>query len=186
MRIGTMMLLALLVVVGGCKKEPEHPPTQKDFEQVIAETAAAYKDAPSQVEKEEAVGRRMAFLEKAVTQQPAFEEWICKLDQVRELPMTPLPRKLYIVKVRCGGMVLQNVMQGRRHGATPPEGVIEENDPVYMGVRLLNIRNRVRVSGTFIKDEEHGGILEESFNESISMELPHFGVVFDSIRSAHK
>lgn len=185
MRFVCMILMALVALAGGCKKEPEHPPTQQEFEKAIADTAAAYKEAPSQVEKEEAVGARKAFLEKAV-ENPVFEEWICKLDQVREMPMTPLPRKLYIVKVRCGDMILQNILRGGRHGAAPPFGAIEENDPVYMGVRLLSIRNRVRISGTFIKDEEKGGILEESFNESISMELPHFGVVFDSIRSAHK
>lgn len=166
------------------KDTAELPDEQKEFQRVMHETATAYREALSQEEREEAVGKRRAFLEQAA-QNPVFEGWICKLDQVREKPFTQLPRKLYLVKVRCGGMVLQNVMLGHRHGATPPEGAIEENTPLHVGFRSLNIRNTVRVSGRFIADEE-SGLLEESYNEALSMELPHFGVVYSTIHSPYK
>lgn len=169
-----------LFLLTACKSEPAKPQAQKNFTEEMISITETYKsgdtEAQKDAKKKEAVEVRTNFFTRMVNK-PAFEGWICTVEEVRKPAGTKIDELQLIAK--CGAFTLYNsVFTGE---TTPSPQQILKSNPMYNTLMNLKKDDVVSLSGDFlIKDgkifetnlTEHGGIIE-----------PEMAVLFKSVEA---
>lgn len=169
-----------LFLLTACKSEPAKPQAQKDFTEEIVSITKRYKsgdtEAQKDAKKKEAVEVR-TYLFTRMANKPAFEGWICKVEEVR----TPAGTKIDELQLiaNCGAFNLYNrVVTGET--TLSPQQILKSN-PMYNTLMSLKKGDVVKLSGEFLVKD--GKIFETSLTEHGGITEPEMAVLFKSVEA---
>lgn len=169
-----------LFLLTACKSEPIKPQAQKDFTEEMVSITEIYKsgdtEAQKDVKKKEAVEVRTNLFTRMVNK-PAFEGWICKVEEVRKPAGTKIDELQLIAK--CGAFTLYNFVFTSETGLAPQQ--ILKSNPMYNTLMSLKKSDIVKLSGEFLVKD--GKIFETSLTEHGGITEPEMAVLFKSVEA---
>lgn len=187
MAIRHLLILPLIAACLFCTacKQDHTPDDQKALQKILEETKAAYQDAGTDVQRDNAVADRNTALHNMAAT-PGFIAWICEVENVTTKggpDSILIKQKIAVVTLDCGGFEIANssgtfANLDKEDGM--PENAIIEGSPVYKQVIGLNKGDPVSASGAFMIAPD-GAVSESSLTESGGMNAPEFAVKFNAI-----